>query len=83
MKKKTSIKQAIVSLIVVVSLLLSLVFLTVATIFFVGELTDTYSNMEMAVTGACAEAAGTEDLKQLAEACNEVYCSIKDPKSMD
>ncbi len=81
MKKKTSIKQAIVSLIVVVSLLLSLVFLAVATVFFVSELTETYSDMEMAVTGACAEAVSPKELKQLAEACNEIYCSIEDPET--
>ncbi len=79
MKKKTSIKQSIVSLIVVVSLLLSLVFLTVATIFFVGEMTETYSDMEMAVTGAAAEAVAANDIKQLAESCHEIFCSIEDP----
>lgn len=79
MKKKTSIKQSIVSVIVVVSLLLSFVFLTVATIFFVGEMTETYSDMEMAVTGAAAESVAPQKLQQLAESCHEVFCSIEDP----
>ena len=65
MKKKTSIKQSIVSVIVVVSLLLSFVFLTVATIFFVGEMTETYSDMEMAVTGAAAESVAPRNSSSL------------------
>lgn len=79
MKKKTSIQRSTVHMIVAVSLLLSIVFLAVASFFFVRELTGVYSDMEMAVTGAAAEAVAPEDLRKLALECNEIFRSLKDP----